>query len=43
MIKYSKELEEFCKERRIFEISIDGVKVYSADTDKEEEGDNENE
>ena len=39
MIKYSKELEEFCKENGISLISINGKIVYRLDTDrKEEEG-----
>ena len=43
MIKYSKELEEFCKEHGILEVNIDGVKIYSSDTYKHEKEGNDNE
>ena len=43
MIKYSKELEGFCKEHGILAISIEGKKVYSSNTDKQGKEGNDNE
>ena len=43
MVKYSKELEKFCKEYGILMISIDGKEVYSSSSNNQEKRGDDNE